>query len=72
MSYDLYIKVSDTNVESVFNCSVFNMRPFIAANIKVLSHYLNVLESRRRVARSGSGHRPAHPLVSPTPREPST
>lgn len=52
MSYDLYIVTADNAVESVFNCSAFNMRPFIAANIKVLSHQLRVLESQRSVAQS--------------------
>lgn len=52
MSYDLYIVTADNAVESVFNCSVFNMRPFIAANIKVLAHQVRILESRRRVAQS--------------------
>lgn len=52
MSYDLYIVTGDKQVESVFNCSVFNMRPFIAANIKVLSNQLRIMESRRRVAKN--------------------
>ena len=52
MSYDLYIVTGKKQVESVFNCSVFNMRPFIAANIKVLSHFNTILESRRRIAQS--------------------
>jgi hypothetical protein len=49
MSYDMYIETGDKQIESVFNCSVFNMRPFMARVINGLAKKVRRLESQIRV-----------------------
>lgn len=49
MSYDMYIVTGDKQIESVFNCSVFNMRPFMARVINGLAKKVRRLESQIRV-----------------------
>ena len=49
MSYDMYIVIDDNNIESVFNCSVFNMGPFMARVIDNLAKQVRRLESQIRV-----------------------
>ena len=51
MSYDLYIETGDRQVESVFNCSVFNLLPFTTACIDALARKIRIRESHLRIVR---------------------